>query len=378
MGMTAMKHYTLPGALAQLILLTTILTTSSTPAYAYEVTDKLSVNGILAAAYQCQILSDDSVADDTCRAAMPVQPEITYRPNAQSEFYFKFGFAAGNGLNPYSPFIPPAWAADLEEDVININGRERDYLLNAWYKYSFDFSDNGTLGATFGIVDAADYLDGNAYASDEYTQFMNAALTNAPNVFFPSYDIGGALEWERNQWLISAVIMDIGENDDGNSYTFYGVQAGVTIDTQWGEGHYRVMVDGTNDRFLDVNGNNLESRNALMFNFDQTLGKALGAFLRFGWQTDRAAVDYKAIYSGGIDIKGSAWDRSDDNIGIGYAYVDGANLDVKHSHVGEVYYRAVLNEQFALSGDIQYMHDSLRSNPDPKGLILGLRMTTEF
>ena len=67
-----------------------------------------------------------------------------------------------------------------------------------------------------------------------------------------------------------------------------------------------------------------------------------------------------------------------DNIGIGYAYIDGANLDVKHSHVAEVYYRLVLNDQFAITGDIQYMHDNLRSNPDPKGLILGLRMTAEF
>jgi hypothetical protein len=373
-----MKHQLTPGTLVLTLLSSIILTFPLKKVHAYEVTDKFSVSGLLAAAYQCQILSDNAVAGDTCRAAMPVQPEIIYRPNAQSEFYFKFGFAAGNGLNPYSPFIPPAWAADLEADVININGRERDYLLNAWYKYSFDFSDNGTLGATFGIVDAADYLDGNAYASDEYTQFMNAALTNAPNVFFPSYDMGGALEWKRNQWLISAVIMDIGENDDGNSYTFYGVQAGVTIDTQWGEGHYRVMVDGTNDRFLDVSGNNLERRNALMFNFDQTLGKVFGAFLRFGWQTDKAAVDYQAIYSGGIDIKGTAWGRKDDNIGVGYAYIDGGNLDVKSSQVAEVYYRLVLNDQFAITGDIQYQHDSLRNELDPKGIIFGLRMVAEF
>ena len=46
--------------------------------------------------------------------------------------------------------------------------------------------------------------------------------------------------------------------------------------------------------------------------------------------------------------------------------------------MAEVYYRLVLNEQLALTGDIQYMHDSLSSNPDAEGLILGLRMTAEF
>ena len=37
------------------------------------------------------------------------------------------------------------------------------------------------------------------------------------------------------------------------------------------------------------------------------------------WQTTDAAVDYQALYSGGIDISGNAWRRPDDNIGIGYA-----------------------------------------------------------
>jgi hypothetical protein len=44
------------------------------------------------------------------------------------------GFAAGNGLNSSDsrnrpPFVLATWAADPEDDVEDINGRNRDYLL---------------------------------------------------------------------------------------------------------------------------------------------------------------------------------------------------------------------------------------------------------
>lgn len=373
-----MKHPMLSGALAPLLILTLLSTTALTTAHAYEVTDKFSISGMLTAAYQCQNTRGETAADDLCRGAMPIQPEMSFRPHPADEFFFKWGFAAGNGLNEQSPFIAPTWAADAEADVIAINGRQRDNLLNAWYKHTVHFEDHGTLGATFGIVDAADYLDSNAYANDEYAQFMNAFLTNAPNVFLPSYDMGAVLEWKRHQWQLNAVVMNIGENDDGNSYTFYGAQAGVTVDTPWGEGHYRIMVDTTNDRFVDTSGTRLERRTALILNCDQALSNHFGAFLRIGWQEDKAAIDYEAIYSGGIDIKGSAWGRAGDNIGLGYAWIDGGNLDIERSHVAEAYYRLAANDQFAVTGDIQYIRDSLRSGPDQKGLILGLRMTAEF
>ncbi len=57
--------------------------------------------------------------------------------------------------------------------------------------------------STGGIIDSTDYVDENAYANDEYTQFMNEALVNGPNGFAPSYDIGGAVEWEIGIWDIT-------------------------------------------------------------------------------------------------------------------------------------------------------------------------------
>jgi porin len=157
----------------------------------YDINDKFSIGGLLSGAYQYQTGNN---LNDKGRGAISFQPEVSFRPGKRDEIFTKIGFAAGNGLNRVTEFNFAPWAAVLEDDVKNINGRNRDYLLTAWYKHTFELSDNNALGLTGGIIDATEYIDENAYANDEYTQFMNEALVNAPNGFFPSYDIGGALE----------------------------------------------------------------------------------------------------------------------------------------------------------------------------------------
>jgi len=138
------------------------------PAPAVDLSEQLSIGGILAAGGQCQQVSarlpaeDDGAPlglfDNECRGGMPLQFEISYRPNEAHEFFAKLGFATANGLNQVSPWSLAPWAADLEDDVKDINGRSRDYLLTAWYKHTLSFGDESALGASIGIIDATDYL----------------------------------------------------------------------------------------------------------------------------------------------------------------------------------------------------------------------------
>jgi porin len=347
-----------------------------------EAPEKLSIGGVLAGAYQYQSVDDAPGVSDTGRGAVVFQPEVGFALTEQDELFFHFGFTAGNALNDgTSPFNTAPWAADLEGDVKGINGRDRDYLLEAWYKHTFEFSDNNTLGITGGLIDSTGYLDENAYANDEYTQFMNAALVNGPNAFFPSYDIGGALEWEVGQFGIKGVVMNVGENDSGRSYNYYGAQLGYTLDTTLGEGNYRVIVDWTSDDFDNPQGTAQEPRQCVILSFDQQLGEVLGAWVRFGRQNDKAAITCENLYSGGINLSGATWGRQEDNIGIGYAYLEGANQvnqNLDKSQVFEAYVRFLLNEHFALTADVQYLGDDMKTGDDPKGFISGLRMVVEF
>jgi porin len=207
---------------------------------------------------------------------------------------------------------------------------------------------------------------------------MNEVLVNGPNAFLPSYDMGGALEWELAPVSVKGVVMNIGENDDGNSFWYYGLQLGYALETAFGEGNYRVILSGASDDFLNPEGTETESRAAVLLSFDQALGDLLGAFVRVGWQDDKATVNYEAIYSGGLNISGGLWRRPQDNIGIAYGYLEGGNTGIDRTQVFEAYVRFMLNDYFAVTADFQYQDEQLEEGDGPKGVIPGIRLTAEF
>lgn len=348
---------------------------------AYETNDKLSIGGIIAGEWQYQSIRDAPGFDSEGRCAVAFQPEIDFTPTESDELFAKFGFGAGNGLaGGKSPFMLATWAADVQDDYKDINGRNRDYLLTAWYKHTFEFSEDHTLGLTGGIIDACDYMDENAFANDEFSQFMNEALVNGPNAFLPSYDIGGAIEWEIGGFSVKGVAMAMGTNDEepAEPYNFYGIQFGYNVDFGMGEGNYRLILDTTSDDFSNVAGTKMERMSAVLISFDQQLGDILGLWLRFGWQDDDPAILYKDIYTGGVNISGNLWGRDQDNIGIGFGHLRGGNLEIDKTDVFEVYGRFSLTDIFAITGDLQYMKDSYKVGESPSGWIFGLRATAEF
>ena len=366
-------------------LVVLILTYPAPMVQAYDVNDQFYINGILAGVGQCQNVSAQLSLDrydNACRGAMPFQLDVSFHPNDANEFFVKFGFAAGNGLNEASPWVLAPWAADLEENVKDINGSSRDYLLAAWYRHTFSLTDNNTVGVTLGILDSTDYLDVNEYANDEYTQFMNEAFVNSGSYGLPSYDTGAALEWASGPWSVNALGMNIEENDDGNNYDFWGIQTGYHANTRLGTGNYRLILAGTSSAFLDPTGTKEESRLGWGLSFDQEINPVIAAFLRFVWQKDDAAVDYKALYTGGFNFNGSGWGRDPDNIGVGYAYYEGGNVDIENTHAFEAYYRFDFNGYAGLTADVQYMKDRrTKVSPiqdNPAGWIFGLRATAEF
>ena len=93
------------------------------PVRAHDVNEWLSVGGVLSATGQCQILTRGAGASDVCGGTLPVQPELSVHPTESDEFFFKVGFAGGNGLSADSPFPLAPWAADLQDDVKDIHGR---------------------------------------------------------------------------------------------------------------------------------------------------------------------------------------------------------------------------------------------------------------
>ena len=81
--------------------------------------------------------------------------------------------------------------------------------------------------------------------------------------------------------------MNVGENDEANSFDFYGAQAGYTLETSLGEGHYRVLEAGSSADFLNPEGTRKEKRTAAGISFDQQLGKVVGQLFDSAGRTMR-------------------------------------------------------------------------------------------
>jgi porin len=347
-------------------------------AFGYDISDKFSVGGVLAGVWQYLEVNEDDI-DDGPKAAAAFQPEISFRPFENSELFAKFGFAANNGLNVKSPFALTIWAADLKDDVKDINGRNRDYLLTSWAKHTFRFSQSHSLGFSIGIIDATDYVDQNAFANDEYSQFLNEVFGNAPTGNFVSYDIGGAAQWAWGNFSANGLIMDVGENEEGNNFQFYALQLAYRLETSLGEGNYRIIGSMTSDDFLNAAGEDKNKKlAAATLSFDQQFGKIIGAFLRLGYQDDDAVVTWKKLYSGGLNISGGIWGRAQDNIGMGLAYLHDGNTEIDHSLVGETYIRFALNEMFGATADFQFLKDDISGDQNPDGWVGSIRVSAEF
>lgn len=361
-------------------------TLGSGPAAAFQVNDRLEINGVLAGTGQCLEPDGGTDVQSACRGGLAFQPELFYNPTERDQFFVKLGFGAGDGLNDVSPFVLSPWAADMEADVKDINGRDRSYLLEAWYAHTFEIADDNSIQITAGIIDPAFYINENAYANDEFTQFMNETFVNSHTAILPAYDAGGVIVWKFRDLTFSAVGMNVGDNGAGDDYNWYAAEVDYHVETALGEGNYRVMYAGTNSAFADPDELRQEPLQGWALSFDQELGSIVGVFLRLGWQSEDAAVDYRAVYSGGFDFKGAAWGREADNIGIGYGYLEGGNAGLTRSNVFETYYRFAVNDYLALTADAQYMSDDYEgADTDPEddiedvsGWVLGVRAVVEF
>ena len=350
-------------------------------AHGYQINDSLSVGGLAAGVWQCQQVAGNDEregAEDTCAAAGPLQPELDWHPIENGLLHIKLGFALGNGLKGETVLSLAPWAADVEDDVENMNGRKFSHILNAWYRHEFPVGGRSALQWTLGIVDATDYLDGNRFANDEFTQFMNEALVNGPNVFLPSYDAGTALVWQRGRWVVSGVYMNVGENDGGHSYDFVGAEVHYRVHTGLGEGNYRFLIDYTDDSFTEEHGDGLSARHGAIASIDQDFNDVVGGWLRFGWQSQDATVSFSALYSGGLNFHGTAWGREHDNIGLGYARLPGANAEYDYAQVAEIYYRLALGRYMALTADLQYQQNALRYRSSLTAWVAGLRLVVEI
>ena len=255
-----------------------------TTSTAYDLTDSFSIEGIATVVVQHADLDNvfnesGNEISDTGRGATILDIGLNYHPTDNDEFQITYSFAEGEAINGIEAFSLTPFADDLEEDLSDINHSDRYNLLEAWYKHTFNFNEQASLGITAGIISSTGYIDDNEYANDEVSQFMNDIFVNNTLANLPDYDVGAALEFETGIWSIKAVAME-SENDDRNDFNYYAIQIGHHVTTRWGQGNYRIYAFSTDDKFIDSDDIGEANLIGYGLSIDQQINASIGFFCK--------------------------------------------------------------------------------------------------
>lgn len=286
-------------------------------------------------------------------------------------------------------------------------------ITEVWYEQSFS---DGIWKVRVGKIDLTGgfeccgcpvSFDGNKYANDENTQFLNNALVNNPTIPFPDRGLGVIVQYNPVKWwYASAGIQDAHADarETGfhttfrNDSDFFSIfETGITpqIDSVNGhlQGAYRfgLWYDPQPKANSDRSDEKQTDDVGFYTSCDQMLAKenndtedsqGLGTFFRYGF-TNGSTNDMTDFYSFGLQYQGLFDGRDNDVVGLGYARGFFSNqakttyMD-DYESVIELYYNAQLTPWFQLGPSLQYIANPGGSNTTKDVVVLGLRAHITF
>jgi hypothetical protein len=323
---------------------------------------------------------DDAVNDvggsigDTGRGSFALDLNARFNTSSRTRIFAAASFAQGDGLNGAGGVSLRTNADDLEDDVKNVNGRSRNYLLEANFAGRKDFTDSLSLEITGGLIDATRYVDANRLANNEISQFMNETFVN--RIFLPSYDPGIAISLKGDRWTLNGVWMSTRTNQSNGSYQnfdFFAVDAGTGYRIAGTSGTFRISLATTSESF----GEDHAAVHGASISVDHELTRDLGLFARVAILSDEPAVlVHKSLFSGGAALAGDLFGLPRWTAGLAYAYLEGVDDEpgaVQDTSAWEAYARWDATDRFALSTDLQRVGDRRRGDKNPRLWAIGLR-----
>lgn len=263
------------------------------------------------------------------------------------------------------------------------------------------------LDIRFGKMSTVDWFDVNAIGSDSHLQFMNWAIDNNAAYDYAAdtrgYTYGVVLEYNDRSWAFRFGEMLMPKIANGIHLDFDIARARaenyelelrrqllkkrltvirpLAFVNHADMGSYREAIDeyfAGETSAPDIVATRQQGRIKYGFglNVEQELTSMLRAYGRFGWNNGRtesfAYTEVDQSVSGGIDLRGSAWHRREDKLGValvsnvisgdhreylklgglGFLLGDG-NLNYGRENIIEAYYNAKLWHGVYASFDLQ-------------------------
>ena len=316
--------------------------------------------------------ASDSGIDGSLMVEVKAKAKLTERDTVRATFKAGMGEGLGGRVPSFCGFNGASGAAR------NI------YLNQFWYERKLGV--DGSWRARVGYLDLTSDFDQNAYANDEYTQFLSDAFINNLTFECPANSLGGQLWWEPNdKWSFGVGYSE--SNRDCVEMFSYGVAiAEIDRRVQIGElqGTYRGYFTANFAPRPSLDGSRDDLTNdGWGLSFDQEISQNIGLWGRYG-QQNGACCEFDRALTAGFELHSFSETRPDDILGFGYgityvsdefAQLNEGTVDENHF---ELYYSFQVNDYFSATPSLQWI-DGVGGDGDAEVVWApGLRATVAF
>ncbi len=313
-------------------------------------------------------------------------------------------FVHGGGMSNLPGFFtapngnPTGYNADIES--FNDDGL---HVTQVYYEHNF----NDSFFITVGQLDPTGYFDSNELANSEHWQFMANIFVNNPTIEWGGsgdfYGPGVRVTYFPVENFDISVGAFEGNGDYADTFDnpFLMAEANLKLNLLGHDGNYRAYYwnrTGRPDALTTADPTDAtlaeETNSGYGVSIDQMLTDGLGVWLRAGMQRDKVA-QFDRFIGAGVSLAGSAFGRSNDSAGFGYAatfmgdayeaYLKGLTpaFDTAAEHYLEAYYDYAVGEATATSGlhiapDLQYIANPGGDNDADDAFIYGVRMQVHY
>jgi len=314
--------------------------------------------------------------------------EFTWNPIASGAFYMRLHNGYGKGADRHLGDLLLANLNTIADD--NDEYGDGIQIIEAYYTQNFL---NDRLYVTIGKTDSEAFIDLNAFANDEYTQFVGKPFVNSPlldtsNNYIPTLAIDGSI-LEELQLVVLAQTMNrpssVAFEEQGvgqNLFDDPGFSAQLTYSPKLRglAGNYRLVGGWQSYGFKYPDGKQDRGTTwGVGLSLDQKIYEKVGLFARAGYGK-KSTFGLAWYWSGGAQLTGIFPSRCRDVLGVGVAGVVyaqeilGKNRGME-THM-EAYYRIALCDYFAITPDIQCVIAPLGKSEN--GTIVAGMLRAEF
>ncbi|MDH4099160.1 MAG: carbohydrate porin [Nitrospirota bacterium] len=357
--------------------------------------------------------NDDNKAPGTNRGdkadvSMSAGLDATIPVGEMGELFLRTLITQGEGVTRWLPSMFASPNADLEYDDSQIR------LVEAWYQGTINLpwgasgdESKHSLVFNIGKMDPTGFFDTNNVANSEDEQFMADIFKNNITLEWGgddnAYGPGLRLAYINKQrddlaWNLSFGFFEGNSDEDG---TFQDVmdrpfvigEGGITKKFGELEGNYRLygwVNRGKHTEWKDTAKDNAENI-GWGISVDQQVSTNVTLFARYGMQDEKVAT-FDHTFSIGGQTLGTRWNRPNDVLAAAYGFSSPSHdfkkvaethpdygYRVRESeHYIEAYYRIQVNDQLAITPDIQYVMNPGGDDEKDDFLIYALRMVLTF